>query len=185
MDSKDFAFAVRLKASSDIPNPNVERAIKIFEKLAYQEKWHVNDCVMLAGEIAAANGGVTQTQDKNKSLPLFADSLSSLELVEAIQPWVENVRVHIFGSAKAPFKSYREAVEWIEGEFSTRQDLEKQNRGRLRQITAEIENKIAELPRSYSREFFLTPQTFFIPYEKSWHLQHHSELDRKTAVFAR
>jgi Myb-like DNA-binding domain len=162
MDSTEFKSRVFLQGR-EVDKESLKFAIDFYTKKEWHDREDVADCIELAANHAEKKPR-THGRSSAQEPALFADSLNSLELVKAILPWVENVRKKLFGSRSAPFESYRDVIKWLESE---ERKVSTPPLSELQRVMAEIAEKVAQLPHSFSREFHLNMQAFYVPYIKA------------------
>lgn len=115
------------------------------------ERRDVQRCIEWAGIIAEtfSRSSNEENQSSSHSLPSLTPgrSLRSDELMEAITPWVEQVRTEIFGSSQVPFSSYKKAVAWIEATAQETPKLSADEKKQSQTLRREIREKARILTR--------------------------------------
>ena len=96
------------------PMRALEIAIAHYESHGMTDKRHESDCIELAGLIAEICEPARDDVKRTDIIPGLDDSLTALDLSEAIQPWVQKVRQELFGTSEVPFRSKDLAVKWLE-----------------------------------------------------------------------
>jgi hypothetical protein len=175
MDSTEFKSRVFL-LGREVDKDALKFAIDFYTKKEWHDREDVADCIELAAEHAEKKPS-TQRRSSAQEPALFADTLNSLELAGAILPWVENVRIELFGSANAPFESYQDVVKWLESEerkVSTpelSEDQKKERTEKYREVMDEMAEKVAPLLPRFSHAFQPLSVVFYVPYIKAGNLE--------------
>jgi hypothetical protein len=109
MIEAEFRQAVEEKAPHDMLSESVREAVDYFVSQGRTLQHEIAPCIELAGRFQ-----VSAPKRKGASLKSSPGALlASEELAELVLPWVEKVRIEIFGSATVPFPSVKAAIRWV------------------------------------------------------------------------
>jgi hypothetical protein len=118
----DFRANVVAACSDLVPVAARDQAIAHYVETGQMARAAVASCVQLAGRFADHHGVIAAPHVKGGSkasapaaaAPLPADViLTSDQIVKIVRPWVEAVRVDVFGSAAPPFTDLKDVEEWM------------------------------------------------------------------------
>jgi len=122
MDNQSVQFRdwVREKAPKKIPQKVLDFSISQFQCLARIGKGDVAACIQEAGVLfdeLREEVSISSAKPRLPDLPGQPETRIATELLlDRLEASVKEVRVQIFGRAEVPFRTYSQAVGWIEKE---------------------------------------------------------------------
>ena len=114
-NTDDFELQVRRQADrrADLPGPTVTQAIQTFIESGRTHDFDVADCLISAREIAQS----TSRQRTSRELPATGKARRlAAEMRSLVEESSRVVRQELFDSPAPPFRTLRQAVDWIASE---------------------------------------------------------------------
>lgn len=163
-----FRRWVEEKKPPGISASALDRAIERSLSAGRNQRKDVAECIVLAS--ALEDPPEPQKQDPRPLgiFDLYRSDTSITEdvLLETIADEVKRIRVEIFGKARAPFRSYQKAVEWIEAEEQRDRARRKSDLARVFELIDQVRNLADELTEAMGRPVALSMSTPLLQYYK-------------------